>query len=784
MFYSLLKIAWANIARRKNQSIILGLSLWLSVLLFASTLSYVQAIYKPFDTFFEQMQASHLLLTFELHEHDATAIKEWFLKQNEVEKVGNPTPFYLSESATIFQESEIDKSIQFYEYFPKKKQDSILIVAGKKELKPSLGDVWIPKHLANSYGISLGDSLLLPIETGTLNLKVSALVNDPHYASPLFNPTRAWVAPGSLSFYFPSDKLSQVSLGVRLHQATNIDTVWAKFNQAFLYSGNMNSYHLFKSVFLSFYNILAVVLVLFSILALVITGFVLTTVLSRAIRNDYFLIGVYKALGYTGMNLIGLYCLQNVLILFSALLFGLPLSYALTFYGLQQLSSSLGLSSQMPAFYMESFATILFFLATVVLISVWKARKAVKIPAVEAIRFGMPYKKYKPDFFAQWMHKLSVTTFIGIKMSFAFPKRLINTLVGVAITAFLLLFVVNLAASFEKLKENRTLWGFEDADVFLQRNESIALPLKHKDLYTLLQEDKDAGKVVPFEWVNATQPGTDQVAPNNLFGKAYDADLTETGLENLYGNHPKTAGEISLCLLTAIESKKHVGDSIELFIEGQLKKFLVCGIYQDISNLGQGFRMHFSAYKYLNPIKEPSSYLLKIKTGRNPKQVKEQLQARFGETIYAELSIADRKDVISLISSMKQSLLLISVFFLLIASVLLYNDAVASIDDFKKSIGVLQAIGLTSKQIRTSVLIKTLLVTLFGSLLGLLALKITSIPLVNQLGQGLGFQQFPYVTTPIGMMVTTATMLLLMLLTSWWATKRVLQIKVRNLVTE
>jgi len=784
MHHTLFKIAWANIARRKTQSWILGISLLLSVLLFTTTIGLLQSMYRPFDLFFNQMQASHLLLTFDHRQHDLPAMCSWLNKQPEVQAVGPATAFYSSERSVLFRETEIDKIIQLHEYQPDSKLDRVTILEGEQTATPPLGSLWIPNHLANTHGIRLGDTLHIPTQNGAYPLQVSAIIADPHFANSLMNPTRAWVGAGSLPFFVPLAQQQEVALGIRLHESSQIDALWTRFNQQFVFSGQMLPYDLFKSVFLSFYNIIASVLLVFSVLAMVITAVLLSTTLARSIRNNYTLIGTYKALGYTRQNIIGLYTLQNLLLLALALLIGLPLSYALVQWALQSLASSVGMMQVGIHFGLPLLIALLFFTLSVGGLSLWRARQAARIDPIDAIRFGSPVQQFRQLPFSAWLHRLSVPVFVSLRMIVAYPKRLLFTAFGVAFTTFLLLFATTLSHSFDQMRENRTLWGFEDADLFVKRNQAIAIPLRHEALFPLLRKDSSMGAAVPYNWVNATIPGTSENAPENLTGKAFMGDLAETGLENLEGRHPQEAQEVALCVLTAKMYDKKLGDTMQLFIEGQLQDFSVTGIYQDVSNLGRGFRLNYTALEQLNPLSQPEWYLLRAKADTNLDDWKTNLQQQFGETIKIEASVTERQDIISLVTSMKATMVLISAFFLLVAAVLLFNDTVANIDDFRRSFGIFQTVGMTTAQMRWALLLKALLTSALGLLIGIPLAVIASPIVLNQLMAGLGLVEFPYATTLPGIVLALVTLLALIAASVWLASGRMLRIRVRALVTE
>ncbi|MCK5367745.1 MAG: ABC transporter permease, partial [Cyclobacteriaceae bacterium] len=376
---SILLISIANIKRRKLQSFLIGSCIALSTLLFSTTLGIMNGIREPFDIMFDQLKASHILLYFDHHQQDTERITQWFSEQFEVESVAQSVPYFTLDEPIIFKGEEIDLNVQLTEHHDGNlEQDKVLILKGEEKKHPAMGEIWIPNHLATANNIQIGDTVGIPVSEGLYPLIVSATLVDPHYASGLFNPTRAWIAPGSLPFILPISKLNRLMLGVRLESPDDIDALWSKFNEAFIYNGKSLQYNLFKSVFLSFYNIISMVLMVFSVLAILAALFILFTTLSGAIASDYQLIGIYKAQGFTPGNVITSYLIQYLLLTMLSLPFGILGSYFATNAVMSSLIKSIGLVNLNFSFFYPFTITIGMFLGLVALLTYLGSRVAGK----------------------------------------------------------------------------------------------------------------------------------------------------------------------------------------------------------------------------------------------------------------------------------------------------------------------------------------------------------------------------------------------------------------------
>jgi putative ABC transport system permease protein len=785
MNQSIFILSWSFLKRRKTQSLLVGLCIALSGLLFASTLTLLREMSQPFDRMYEQLQASHLLLQYDSREVNSERIGKWFSTQVEVASVSRPVPFVFLESPLIFEDAELDLSVQLTERLIQENgQDQVFFQRGEARLYPGMGEIWIPDHLARSHHIEIGDSLGVPTAEGLVPLVVSATLVDPQYASGLFNPTRAWVAPGSLSFLFPIHQLTELSLGVRFHDPQDIATVWGRFHEQYHFQGNSLDYHLFKSVFLSFYQVISLVLLVFSLLALLTSLFILHSSLAGAIAADLRLIGIFKAIGYTPPNVRLIYLMQYLLLAILSLPVGLGLSYAASRVILQSLVQSLGLVNQVISFAAPAMITLCLFLVLVGIMTLWGSRKGAKIKAVAAFRSNPTTgSRAVPIFRRSWQRdSLGIPFLWGLSMLRSSPPRTIYTALSIVLASFILLFALNVGHSFGSLKDNKAAWGLEDSDLQVRRNEAIALPLDHASLLGLLQADSAIQVVMPFHYATATLPAREGQAPQDLLGKIYGGDLAAIGLENLQGKHPVAGHEISLCVLTAAEQQKELGDSMHLFIEGQHRIFAITGIYQDVSNLGQGFRLSQAAMKALNPLFEPEFYALKLRAGISTVDFEEDLQARLGETVVLEQSAEERKGIRATLGSMQGSLALVSVFFLAILFAVLFNDTLMNLRDYRHSLGILKTLGLTSVQLRRAQVYKFLLLTL-GCLAVAVPLSLwLSPPLISSLTGSMGLESFPFLVNRGGTILVIPGMMACTGLSAWWASRRMSRRRPRGLL--
>ena len=350
------------------------------------------------------------------------------------------------------------------------------------------------------------------------------------------------------------------------------------------------------------------------------------------------------------------------------------------------------------------------------------------------------------------------------------------------LTIFIILFSINISSSFENLKYNKPAWGFENGDIQLSRREAVIIGLNNEQLIEILSKEKTIEQVVPFSYISLSILFNGNLPIQEINGKAYADSLSHAGLLNLQGGHPQSASEISLCIGTARQFNKNPGDSISAFIEGQKSNFRVTGIYQDVSNMGQGFRLHANAMKKLNPIHTPSVYSVKLKENTDVKGYKNYLLKKLGETITIDASIEDRITQMGIISGMKTALFTLSFFFIFIMLLTIGSDMLISIKEYQLHFGILKSIGWTPNQIRMSMAWKILCITVTVLLVAIPAAIWLSPVLMGQVTGGIGLIKFPFIINYPGMLVSILLTLVLISACSWWLSRGAASANPRTLI--
>jgi ABC-type lipoprotein release transport system permease subunit len=194
-------------------------------------------------------------------------------------------------------------------------------------------------------------------------------------------------------------------------------------------------------------------------------------------------------------------------------------------------------------------------------------------------------------------------------------------------------------------------------------------------------------------------------------------------------------------------------------------------VYQDVSNMGQGFRLHIKTYSKINPLFQPAIYNIKLKKNVDVKQFENDLQKRLGETIAIDPNIEERIAQMGVIDGIKTALITLSIFFIAIMLLSIGSDIVVTIKENRKTFAVLTSIGWTPKQVRMSMVYKVTVIILLAVSAGTPLAMWLSPLVMSHLTAGVGLVNFPLVFDYIGMAIVFPLTVVWISMCAWWLSK-------------
>jgi len=511
------------------------------------------------------------------------------------------------------------------------------------------------------------------------------------------------------------------------------------------------------------------------------------TVVNSAIRSDYKMIGMLKSQGFTNWNVNMVYLVQFILITLIAVPLGLLGSYFMVQLIFKSLISAIGAVNFGVSLLGPAILTFFTFLVGILLITYLTARKASKISPVTAIRYGgPPPKSFKPSKsrFFSLRPSSYLPIFLGWRFLLSNKKRSLTLFIGLLFVIIVQNFYLNASGSAFDLTSNRPAWGITEADLRVTKGANFDAFENNDSFLDKMKEDDRVDHIVPVGFYPSNLPGTENVAPKFIAGFVFDDDPEVLGLKVLEGRHPVFEDEVSLGITSSTDLDKTVGDSLSVYMEGQLVSFIITGIHQTIDDLGAGFRIRLEGIQEYNPLYKLNRYNIILEKGEDATAFEEDLLQTYGGS-YKVSKTAQMENVLTgILKNLGDVIFLVSLLFLAVLIVTVFNDTVLSIRENQRNLGIYKALGMTPRQLQIALLFKAIIIALLALLVG--------IPFSARfLGSGLslltadvGLVEVPYVHQWGVSLLVIPIVLVLTFVSVWLASRGVLQVKPRVLVRE
>ena len=464
----------------------------------------------------------------------------------------------------------------------------------------------------------------------------------------------------------------------------------------------------------------AMVIILISLLLIMIAALCIRLTFLATMDEDMREIGVMKAIGISKKDIKKVYLNKYKVMSVVAGIIGYLLSFAVVnlFNGNMRLYLSSDVTGNLN-YGLSLLAPILIYIMIVMYCK--KVLKRIdKISAVEALRKDLLEKgKKRKNSFSLLKNKFfSTNIYMGIRDVFKRAKLYRLLFFIFIVCTFIVILPINMYNTMNS-PEFSTYMGIGKSDMRIDLRRTDHIAEDFKKLQEELKNDRDIEKHAAYI--------TSSYQVKNAEG-TWDYINIETGdfsvfpLNYLEGSAPDREGEISLSHANAGEDglNKKVGEEV-VVKAGRTEEILkVSGIYQDVTNGGKTAK----AYNSLRVNEEAVLwYVVYMDVAAG---VDEQEKMDYYQNAYDAAQVNDLKEFTgqtlgNIIEQMGIVVIggIVITFIIVVLITALYLRMLLSKD--MSQIAIMRSIGLTSKQISQQYLAGTLLVLVFGMIVGVLA---------------------------------------------------------------
>ena len=562
-------------------------------------------------------------------------------------------------------------------------------------ISPGSKEVVAEKFLDTTYNVSVGEMVTITRSDGRdVDLPIVGLAYDAMYDT--YRSEQApylYVSESTLRSLFPDKDTWDSSLGLRLSDPQAVDHVLAeiealrstKFVETYTDWRDVKESALFRvqlaSVFLSafsFFSILATVII--------IIGVVNSTILSQIKQ-----IGILKALGFTGRQILLVYVGQYAVLSLIGTTLGFLLGVTLAPVPMQAVTASLNTTFR-PPFSLSLFIWVyLIISAATILSALSAAARGARVNIIKAIAIGGEAPNKKMFWGARLANALGapVSTVLGLNDIFAKPFRSFLAGLNLVLGVIGIVFGLALSDTIKTYKENPALLGIV-YDAMVTRQQSSDNLIQRR-LMKAPGVEAFYGELQVKTWtldersfkVRAVNGELDQFPFQILEGRFFQP-----------GTNEAIAGKGLLTWLGL-----EVGDTITLRLEekdGPAATWVIVGVYPEPADAGQRLMVNLSSLRRLVKNNDPTTYYLKLSPMADTREIRSYLAPRKDSDIsFATVGESIPDSVIYLqaaVFALAGILIVIALANVLIISLLAAQEKM-------RTVGILKTVGMTPAQV-------------------------------------------------------------------------------------
>ncbi|MGG3506734.1 FtsX-like permease family protein [Paenibacillus lautus] len=712
---AIFKLSIANMKKAKSATI----SLFIMILIAAMLLNMGLTLMNKMSHFYEnktmQLDEAHLSIAMNKDSFEPS-YEDFFRAYPGVEKTKTEQIILLPMVTIRYKKTDFSTSAAILNADLSRTIAPLRLI---EESRTELGRrIYLPFSLKVNGDYRLGDHFKLTYQNKTYGYRVAGF-----FESTLMGSTRL----GMLKFYLPGDDYSELSrelgssasgvlMSATFKNSEHSSEMLRDYHENFSYSNHSKDagfwsgdIKMAKDSTVTV-DMIAMILIAFAVVLVLVSVIVIDFQISNSIDDGMVNIGVLKALGYTGRQIISSMVFQFMLVSFAGSIAGIIASYMAmpAFYNVfSNLNKLLWPGGPHPGTDLASVLIVSLLVLIVVLFSSIRIRR---LHPIVALRGGMATHNFKRNWFPLDKARGGLQFVLGRKNLIHNLKLNIMTVGIIASITFASVFSVVLYYNMAQDKTDFFLMiGTETPDIGIQ----VAAG---KDSEALLRELKqmEGVKKAIIQDTFAT------MIDGQMVTAEFSDDFKKLNANKIFkGRYPEFDNEIAISGRLARRLDKDVGDMISVGTGKNTHDYLITGLSQEIRSALAGVSLTpDGAERVIDGHKGMSINVYLDDPGET--DMVSRIEDEYGNRIQAITDVKESlksqsADITFAIFSLMTSILVIT---LLILFLILYLAVNTIIRKRKRELGVLRAIGYTTFQLRTQIALGFMPVVVLGVMVG------------------------------------------------------------------
>ena len=691
------------------------------------------------DTLMNQAKTPHLM---QMHsgEIDFAQLAAFVEQHSEVADYQVLEFLNIDGAQIVFEEDSLAGSIQDNGFSVQSEKFDYLLDLDSEIIQVSDGEVYVPISYMQAGLAKVGDK----VQVAGKEFTVAGFLRDSQMNSLLSSSKRFLVSENDYAEIRDFGSVEYL-IEFRLNDLSTLSAFETTYISSGLEAnGPTITYQLFKMLNSLSDGMMIGVILLVSALVITVAFLCIRFTLLAKIEEDYREIGVMKAIGLRVSDIKKIYLAKYAAIAALGSILGFALSFVFQGMLLENIRLYMGESENAYfALFFGIIGVLVVFLAIVVYVN-GVLRRFRKVPAAEAIRFGVSQEKPAgtKHFRLNVSRLLGTNGFLGMKDVLARRKIYATMLAVLVISAFIIIVPQNLHNTISS-NDFITYMGIGISDLRIDIQQTDNIPEKVAEIAAEMENDNAISKYVVLTtktFIVKMDDGSEErikveLGDHSVFPLTYSA-----------GHAPAEENEIALSVLNANEMGKKVDDVILLVVDGQDKTFTVSGVYPDITNGGKTAKAAFS-----NTSADTMWSVISIELS-DGSLIDAKMAEYAGRFDFAKVSNIDEYIVqtygatIQSIGKASYAAIIVALTIAILITLLFMRMLVAK-DRYE--IAVMKAFGFTNSDIAAQYFTRSVFVLIVGILLGTFLANTLGETLAGAVLASFGASSFAFVVNPL-----------------------------------
>lgn len=651
---------------------------------------------------------------------------------------------------------------------------------------PALGEweVYLPLGMKTKLQCKIGDTIQFSFQKKSFDFQIAGFVQEPTQGAANIGWKQVFVSEWALHAIFNECREENIAIAttiIMIYKSKDCSLSAAKFSRQLNLEtkiitnalGALTKADTIRYTMI-LWKIVSYVLLLFVGLLFIIVLIVMGHSILMEVEIDYINLGILKAQGFSSRKirriLLASYLLCELAGSIVGSLLSIPLSSFLGWLIMQ--NTAILPERRLSPCYLFLLLAAIFLVSSAMIGS--KTRKVGKISPIRAISGGKS-EIYFDSRLTLPIPQRGLSLGLALRQLVSGKKRYLGTIFIVAILTFFM-FSINLVGDLLTSKTALEAMGTDISDIEI--TPLVALDKDTENAIEALITDYS-----PIHKKYYTHTSYMSINGENLRCKCYKYPEYINGI--LKGRAPMYDNEVLITEMIAEILEVQMGDIVTISKDEKEAEFIISGIYQCAYDSGMSFAISLDGAKKLD-INQITYIGFRLLKPEKSAEIVEALNREFGKFIRAALydfnaNIMNDGMLDSIITSLKVVIYVFSILFSLIVIELVCSKSFAM---ERTDIGILKAVGFSGAKLRFSFALRFFIISLPGSVLGILLSAAFSARLIGSILGMIGFSkvnvEFTFFTISIPILIMGVCFFLF----AYASARRIKGVSVRELIVE